>query len=759
VRLGIDATPVAPNSKGLGRFLEKLLSAIAPFRGSHEIVVFVESSLAASAKDRWPGFTIVPARVRNGVLWERLTLPRLAKRHRLDALLTGRDRTLLPPEIPTVIYLFEVPDYRTEMELRPESGAYARAAAIHTRRRFRNIAGRVSRFLVSSESTAHDLREKYGVLPGRIEVIPPGIDANRFRPVEAAERENIRRRLTNGRPYVLHFSTGDPRDNSLVALEAFSRAAADGGAALLVVGVPPRLRPEIAAAAERLGIGGRVVVAGRLDENELVEAYQGAEAYLDPTLYEGFGFQLAEAMACGAPVVSSSVTSVPELVGDAGLLAEPGDIAGFGDALTRLLADGALRRRLGDLGRQRALRLRWEEASRRIIRSVELCVAPEKLMVLTEIVSPYRIPVFNCLADSLGQGLKVLFMGKTSSNRRWRVPTEAIRFDYEVLKGFRFRGPSWLKGFDRFVNPGVCAAIRRFRPSLLVIGGYHHPTSLLALRCANRESIPVYLWSESTDRDWRSGSRMVERVKRAFVRRCDGVLVPGAASRTYIERYTAPDQPIETAPNSAESPDFSAGLGAAEGERAATRRRWGLEGFTAIFVGRLSREKGLARALDVLEICRHDGLDATLLVVGDGPERRRHETSARRLGIRAVFTGFAQPRELPALYAAADVALVPSESEPWGLVVNEAMACGLPVLCTMEVGSGKDLVEDGRTGYRCATVTELAARMRELAVNEQLRAAIGKQCREMAARFSARECADGFLRALRNRNPAPEAGP
>ena len=158
-----------------------------------------------------------------------------------------------------------------------------------------------------------------------------------------------------------------------MALEAFARALTglDRDVALLLAGVSDKEVKHVKKEVEKKGIADRTYYAGFLKDSLLVRAYQGAEVYLDPTFYEGFGFQLAEAMTCGAPVLSSRVTSVPEVVGEAGLLFDPPDEKGFALGLRRILTDSDLRGQLAARGIERGARFSWPEAARKIITLLE----------------------------------------------------------------------------------------------------------------------------------------------------------------------------------------------------------------------------------------------------------------------------------------------------------------------------------------------------------------------------------------------------
>jgi glycosyltransferase involved in cell wall biosynthesis len=373
VRLAIDATPVVPGRKGLGIFLEGLVDESAKDPGSRSWIAYVDSTYADEARRRWPSMDVRPVRSRPSVLWEMAILPRRARRDGARLVFTGRDRTLCEPCAATVVYLFEVPDHRTKSVLGGGAALLKKLVAKYSLRRFRTVAARVSHFIVSSRATGRDLEDTYGVESGRIHLAYPGIDTRFEPPAGEDDRQSARDQFAQGHPYVLHLATGDPRDNTGVALRSFARAAAqvDGDVALLVAGVPPGSAKALGQRVREVGIEGRTFMVGSLAGEALVRAYQGAEIYLDPTLYEGFGLQLAEAMACGVPVVSSNVTSVPEVVGEAGILLDPHDEQGFAGALERVLSDGELRTELAEKGRAQAELFNWSDSARRILELLE----------------------------------------------------------------------------------------------------------------------------------------------------------------------------------------------------------------------------------------------------------------------------------------------------------------------------------------------------------------------------------------------------
>lgn len=371
-----------------------------------------------------------------------------------------------------------------------------------------------------------------------------------------------------------------------------------------------------------------------------------------------------------------------------------------------------------------------------------------RLAIVTEIVAPYRVPVFNRIAAILGEKFKVFFMSATCRGRQWEVPYSKIKFDYEVLKGFDLNIGSKQPN-PRYWNSGVTAALRKFSPSISVVGGYRHFTSYLVWKYAKLNSVRLFLWCESTLFDRNSKNPLVQKLKRLFIKSCDGYLIPGKASKDYLKFHGAKDH-FSYAPNAVDVEMFLAKSNqsdsAWERDRAEFRRRFNLPPFVVLFVGRLSPEKNIPLALRTVQGLQVRGIKLGLVIVGDGPYRKEYETLAFQLQVKNVlFVGFKQQEELPYYYLASNVLILPSDSEPWGLVVNESLTCGLPVLSSEKVGCAQDLILEGRTGYVCSQITDYQNRILELYNRPDQMKSMRQYCREHIAAFTPEHCAQGFL--------------
>jgi glycosyltransferase involved in cell wall biosynthesis len=231
--------------------------------------------------------------------------------------------------------------------------AYPTAGRRYHERSARIVADEAARVLVPSEATARDLAELYGVDRGRVTITPLGVDV----PAEPdrAGAERLLRDLGVRGPFLLAVGTLEPRKNLPRLLAAFGEATGALPDHWLVVVGPvgwgPRLRPTWDSV--------RVKLAGAVGEATLHALYQAADGLAYPSLYEGFGLPVLEAMANGTPVLTSDRSSLPEVAGEAALLVDPLDRAAIAAGLVRLAGDTALRQRLAEAGRRRAAGFTW----------------------------------------------------------------------------------------------------------------------------------------------------------------------------------------------------------------------------------------------------------------------------------------------------------------------------------------------------------------------------------------------------------------
>jgi len=368
VRIALDALPLQVRSAGIAVYTEGLVRALAAAQPELSITLF---GLAASPGGRSAADTGAwPAAVR----WQRsllyplimgaplMQLPRLLP---LEAALRGAD-------------LFHATNYAaphsrtTPLVITVHDLALLRFPALGTpalRRLVRRVgadAARARRVIADSESTARDLRELLGVAAASLRVVYPGCDARFFAPLDPAASARVLERHGVAPPYILHVGTLEPRKNldRLVRAFAAARAAQRLPHRLVLCGASgwgSAALESLLAAPELADV---VRCTGAVSHDDLPALYAGAALFAYPSLYEGFGLPPLEAMACGTPVLTSRVASLPEVVGDAAVLVDPYDEAALAATIAQVLGDAELRAGLAARGRARARQFTWERCAR-----------------------------------------------------------------------------------------------------------------------------------------------------------------------------------------------------------------------------------------------------------------------------------------------------------------------------------------------------------------------------------------------------------
>ena len=372
----------------------------------------------------------------------------------------------------------------------------------------------------------------------------------------------------------------------------------------------------------------------------------------------------------------------------------------------------------------------------------------KRLAILTEIIAPYRIPVFNALAKLDGIDLHVIFLAETDPDARdWLVYKDEIRFSWEVLPSYRKRA-----GKHNFLlNVGVGAALRKANPDVIICGGYNYIASWRALLWAGRNHLPFLLWTESNSRDLRQNNPLTQRLKSTFIGRCDGFVVPGKASHQYLLSFNISREKIFTAPNAVDNNLYKSIAAEVRSDAAKFRSQLDLPQRFFLFVGRMVSEKGifdLLNAYAVLDLKLR--AEVGLVFAGEGPERVKLERLSQTVKVGSIrFSGFIQRENLAQYYALADALVLPTHTDPWGLVVNEAMACGLPIVCSEVAGCIPDLVEEGSNGFviPARNIKRLAQVLKELASNPEIIREMGENSRKRILHFSPEICASGIAEA------------
>lgn len=371
-----------------------------------------------------------------------------------------------------------------------------------------------------------------------------------------------------------------------------------------------------------------------------------------------------------------------------------------------------------------------------------------RVAILTEIIAPYRVPVFNALARCSAIDPHIIFLSETDpSLREWHVYRDEIEFSYDVLPSWRRR----IAGYNFLLNWGLERQLEAVSPDILICGGYNYVASWQAARWCNQHGVPLVLWTESTARDLRNTHLAVEYLKKRFLRSCRACVAAGRSALEYLVSLQFPEHDIVLAPDAVDNEFFAKASADVRKEPAFHRQKYQLPDRYFLYVGRLVPEKGVFDALEAYAMLSPELRSVVSLVfAGNGDSKWELERRAKviRPG-RVQFSGFVQREALPAFYALADALIFPTHSDPWGLVVNEAMACGLPIIATRVAGCAADLVRDGENGFLVpvGATGELSSPMARIACDSELRMRFGVRSSERIRSNSPEACARGLAEA------------
>ena len=325
-----------------------------------------------------------------------------------------------------------------------------------------------------------------------------------------------------------------------------------------------------------------------------------------------------------------------------------------------------------------------------------------------------------------------------------------VQWDVPLLDGYRWtlvpnRG-SGGEGFFEYCNTGLWKLIREGEfDAILCWTGYLRASFWIAYLAARVTGTAFLFGTDATTLHPMTGPAWKQSVKRAvwplLFRAADQVIVPSSGARELMVSLGIPAECVTLTPYSVDNDWWRAR--SAEVDRKAVRDSWGVADgdFVVLFCAKLQPWK---RPLDLLRaFARADLPGAVLVFAGEGPLREQVEAEAAELGVsnRIKLLGFVNQSRLPAVYTAADLLVLPSEYEAFGVVVNEAMLCGCVVAASANVGAARDLIAPGKTGYLfpCGDVDALASVLREVATDRARLARISQAARERMATWSFRE--------------------
>ena len=381
-----------------------------------------------------------------------------------------------------------------------------------------------------------------------------------------------------------------------------------------------------------------------------------------------------------------------------------------------------------------------------------------RLSIVTSHPIQYQAPLFRALAQRVD--LHVYFAHRATeqdqAQAEFGVP---FQWDVDLTSGYSHSylvNISKTPGITRYGGcdtPDIGKEIAKRPCDVMLIHGWHFKSYLQAAKAARNLGLPLMVRTDShLDEPRPLGKRMAKSlIYPFFFRRFNMFLASGTQAAAYLQHYRVPESRIRIVPYCIDVEAFRSNAEESRGSRRKKMRaNWGVTSAETVvlFVGKLIERKRVKDLLDAVEMLVRAGHSTRLVIVGTGPLEAELRRQASHLRIPTVFAGFVNQSHLPEIYAAVELLVLPSDNESWGMVVNEAFACGLPAIVSDRVGCAPDMIREGLTGcvfpmgdsQRLAdTIRKFAGMVRDHAVIQALA--------EVSERYSPRRSAEAIVGA------------
>lgn len=366
MRIGIDATALPSQPVGAGNYTIHLIRALNGIIHTDELVVFSQPSKIPLIDKKgelpveWVECPELPPGLR--LVWEQTRLANLVKKARIDLLHSPHYTQPRSLSCRSVVTFHDM-----TFILHPE--LHTRSKRVFFPRAMRRSSRLADMLIADSESTRTDMVRLLGTDPHKVITIPLGVDPE-FRPLSDPELlTKIQKMYSLPEEFILFVGTVEPRKNVPLLIQSYKQLVDNGlHFPLVIAGKLGWMYEEVFAQVEANKLGEKIRLIGYVEQIDLPALYNLAQVFVYPTLYEGFGLPVLEALACGVPVVTSNISSLPEIIGDAGLLVTPNDPQALAQAIRKILADRELNLKLRQAGPQRAAQFSWQRTAQLTLR-------------------------------------------------------------------------------------------------------------------------------------------------------------------------------------------------------------------------------------------------------------------------------------------------------------------------------------------------------------------------------------------------------
>ncbi len=375
MRIGIDARVLLKPKTGVGRYTRNLISNLLLIDQKNEYILFTDTKLginfsAGNYKEKviWlPNFGEESIRKLGSPVWMNSCLPWGLRKEHVDLLFCPNSISPIRQTCKKVLVIHDLSPILF-------SGLHSRFHSFYLRRTFLSEIKNISKIITVSQSSKKDIIQLFSVPEDMIKVIYSGV-GNIFKPINdrGVLNEKLQEYALTAKEFILYVGALNPRKNLIKLVHAYCelRKSSHIEHRLVIVGGKNRFYATIYTVAKNLGLENDVVFTGYIPDDDLPYIYSGADLFVYPSFYEGFGFSPLEAMACGTPVISSNVSSIPEITEDAAILVNPNDVNDIAKAMQEVLTNKDLRKRMVHKALERASFFSWKKTAEKTLKVFE----------------------------------------------------------------------------------------------------------------------------------------------------------------------------------------------------------------------------------------------------------------------------------------------------------------------------------------------------------------------------------------------------
>ena len=373
MRIGIEAQRLfRPHKHGMDRVALELIKNLQKIDKENEYFIFVKPDKDNKVISDTDNFRIVEVKGGAYPIWEQFNLPKVVKTYNCDILHCTGNTAPLSVKTPLITTLHDVIFKEDSIleQLSSSASWYQKVGNLYRRLIVDNIVKRSNQLITVSEFEKQNISNIYGLGDSKIQAIYNGVSANLTADISEAKKVNTKIKYELPEKYFLHFGNTDPRKNTKRVIEAYNKYLKifKDEVKLVLIGLnQARLNAILKDVGLKKELGRKIVLIGYVPDEDLSVIFNLSEVFLFPSLREGFGIPIIEAMACGVPVITSNTSSMPEVADDAALLVDPYRVASIFEAIVKLRLDREFRDQLIMKGFERYKTFSWENTAKKVL--------------------------------------------------------------------------------------------------------------------------------------------------------------------------------------------------------------------------------------------------------------------------------------------------------------------------------------------------------------------------------------------------------